>query len=215
MQRPVCCVYIIVSLCFSEVYNFDLEGIITPVNPDILEQLLVTSNYDSQEMNFLVNGFRHGFDIGYKGPHNRKDMADNIPLQVGSKEELWSKIMKEVKAKRFAGPFRKPPFKNFVQSPIGLVPKSGGKTRLIFHLSYDFPETDENGNEHKCINFYTPKELCSVTYRGIDYAVLSSFKWERPGACFYSKTDVQSAFRVLPLSPKCIHLLLMKAVNPS
>ena len=41
--------------------------------------------------------------------------------------------MKEVKKHRFAGPFEVPPTKYYVQSPLGLVPKSGGqKTRLIF-----------------------------------------------------------------------------------
>ena len=35
--------------------------------------------------------------------------------------------MKEVKAKRFAGPFKNIPFENYIQSPIGLVPKSGNR----------------------------------------------------------------------------------------
>ena len=99
-------------------------------------------------------------------------------------------------------------FKNFIQSPIGLVPKSGGKTRLIFHLSYNFPDS------HYSINHYTPAEKCTVKYNDIDFAVISSFKWGYPGHCFYGKTDVQSAFRVLPLSPECFYLLLMKAESP-
>ena len=45
--------------------------------------------------------------------------------------------MKEIAEKRMAGPFEDIPFEHFIQSPIGLVPKDGGKkTRLIFHLSY-------------------------------------------------------------------------------
>ena len=46
--------------------------------------------------------------------------------------------MKEVSLGRIAGPFEKIPFTNFMQSPIGLVPKTGGKTHLIFHLSFNF-----------------------------------------------------------------------------
>ena len=50
-------------------------------------------------------------------------------------EEMWSKVMKEVKGGLYADPFEKPPFDNFIQSPIGLVPKDHGtKTRVIFHL---------------------------------------------------------------------------------
>ena len=35
--------------------------------------------------------------------------------------------MKEVEAKHYAGPFKTIPFENFIQSPIGLVPKDNGK----------------------------------------------------------------------------------------
>ena len=31
--------------------------------------------------------------------------------------------MKEVKVKRLAGPYEEVPFENYIQSPIGLVPK--------------------------------------------------------------------------------------------
>ena len=63
--------------------------------------------------------------------------ARNLKLNVGSKTELWNKVMKEVKEKRYAGPYHKIPFEYYIQSPIGLVPKDHGKsTRLIFHLSY-------------------------------------------------------------------------------
>ena len=46
--------------------------------------------------------------------------------------------MKEVKLGRYAGPFPTIPYEeDFIQSPIGLVPKDQGcDTRLIFHLSY-------------------------------------------------------------------------------
>ena len=48
--------------------------------------------------------------------------------------------MKEVQVGRFAGPsdLDNLPFDSFIQSPVGLVPKAGNKTRLIFHLSFDF-----------------------------------------------------------------------------
>ena len=64
-----------------------------------------------------------------------------------------------------AGPYEKIPFDNFVQSPIGLVPKSGNQTRLIFHLSYQI----KNGSPS--INACTPAEECSVKYADIDHAV--------------------------------------------
>ena len=123
------------------------------------------SNYNEKEIEFLRKGFTTGFDIGYEGPINRQSVSENIPLKIGSKEELWNKLMKEVKLRRVAGPYKKIPYKNFIQSPIGLVPKDGGlKTRLIFHLSYDF-------KDDKSVNYHTPKERCSVKYCDLDYAI--------------------------------------------
>ena len=75
--------------------------------------------------------------------------------------------MGEVELGRYAGPYSSPPFDFYVQSPIGLVPKAKDKTRLIFHLSYDFGPEERS----KSINHHTPAELCSVRYNDLDHAV--------------------------------------------
>ena len=86
----------------------------------------------------MIDGFTNGFSIGYEGPEVIKILSPNLKFrEVGNSTILWNKVMKEVKEQRYAGPFEKIPFSNYIQSPIGLVPKDGGKdTRLIFHLSY-------------------------------------------------------------------------------
>ena len=123
------------------------------------EKLLLEHNYPKEQRQFLLNGCTKGFDIGYQGPKIRASKSDNIPFTIGNEAELWNKVMKEVKLGRYAGPFKDIPFDNFIQSPIGLVPKDGGKkTQLIFHLSYDF------GIEEESLNYFTPEELCSVKY---------------------------------------------------
>ena len=48
--------------------NFDLTNIVTPINANILQVELEKSGYDSSETQYLVNGFKKGFDIGYDGP---------------------------------------------------------------------------------------------------------------------------------------------------
>ena len=115
----------------------------------------------------MQDGFTNGFDIGYRGPSQRQSLSNNIPFTegVGDKFDLWAKIMKEVKLKRMAGPYKCPPFNNFIQSPVGLVPKAGNKTRMIFHLSYNFGEGEPS------VNGCTPDEMCSVQYRNLDYAI--------------------------------------------
>ena len=119
---------------------------------------------------------------------------------------MWEKLMKEVKNKRTAGPFPEINFKNFIQSPIGLVPKSGNKTRLIFHLSYKFSD------EFDSVNHYIPPEMCTVKYNDLDYAVTSSLKlldklcldqtntFSFEGL-YYAKSDLVSAFRILRSFP--------------
>ena len=121
--------------------NFDLTNIVTPVNVEELSKLCRVSGYDMTKTCFLERGFTNRFHIGYRGNPHRESGADNLPFKVGNKTILWNKLMKEVMERRVAGPFREVPFENFMQSPIGLVPKDNGKqTRLIFHLSYEFKD---------------------------------------------------------------------------
>ena len=89
--------------------------------------LLTESMYDKDEIQFLYDGFSNGFEIGYEGKRsNIQHTAPNLKLNMGSEIDLWNKVMKEVKLKCYAGPFSKPPFESYIQSPIGLVPKDGG-----------------------------------------------------------------------------------------
>ena len=91
----------------------------------MLEHFLRQTKYNKVESKFLIEGFTNGFSLGYTGPTDRQDTSENIPFMVGNQVDMWTKIMKEVKLGRMAGPYKRIPFKNFVQSPIGLVPKAG------------------------------------------------------------------------------------------
>ena len=143
--------------------NFDMTNILyifTPVDADAYEKLLIESKFDPEEQEFLVEGFREGFRLNYTGDRNVQLSAPNLRFdEFGSEKILWNKIMKEVQAKRFAGPFRRMPFDNYIQSPLGLVPKDGGKdTQLIFHLSYP-------RGTCKSVNANIPKEYCCAISR--------------------------------------------------
>ena len=188
---------------------------------DRYEQLLIESQFDASERQFLVNGFRNGFDIGYQGPATRCSESKNIPFTVGNHVEMWNKIMKEVKMKRVAGPFEKIPFENYIQSPVGLVPKSGGKTRLIFHLSYHFKDETQFRMQNNSVNGCMPREICTVKYNDLDAAVracleTSELAMERNGnkIIFLGKTDLSSTFRVLCMNRKSFCWLVFKAIDP-
>ena len=208
--------------------NLDLENIITPVKVQVLVDMLKDTGYPKDKTDYLIQGFTHGFDIGYRGPNQRTSQSKNLPLRVGSKTQLWNKLMKEVKLNRVAGPFKQIPFEDYIQSPIGLVPKGGpgsGKTRLIFHLSYDFDKEVE-----RSMNYYTLDEECTVSYNDVDHTVRCYLRMKemelknRSGqvnaessdniVVFAGTSDVESAFRLVPLKKACWKWLIMKAQDP-
>ena len=193
--------------------NLNLKEVVTPVDADKLESLLTEIEYNRAETKFLCDGFRDGFELGYEGePEFRQDVSDNIPFTIGNSTILWNKLMDEVKEGRVAGPFTEIPYKHtFIQSPIGLVPKAGNKTRLIFHLSYDFK------NENKSVNHWIPEHKCSIHYNDLDKAIkdcLTLMKTLGIQTLYFSKSDLKSAFRILGILPKDRCYLIMKARDP-
>ena len=113
--------------------------------------------------------------------------------------------MKEVKLKRFAGPFQQIPFDKFIQSPVGLVPKDESRDSiLIFHLSY--PRL--KGRVQKSVNANTPRDLCSVKYPDFMEAVQICLKEGK--SCNIAHSDFRSAFRhlgILPLDGKTYYFV--------
>ena len=177
------------------------------MNVKVLKELLVESNYDKLETEFLIDGFTNGFSIGYCGPEDVKVKSPNLKFrEVGDPIILWNKVMKEVKEKRYAGPFEEIPFDNYIQSPIGLVPKDGGKdTRLIFHLSYP-------RGKGISVNQNTPEHLCSVKYPDFNEAIQLCIAAGR--GCKIAKSDMKSAFRNLGIKKSHWRFLVMKATSP-
>ena len=136
-----------------------------------------------------------------------KQTAQNLKFWgVGNKTVLWNQVMKEVKLKRYAGPYEEIPYEYYIQSPIGLVPKDGGKqTRLIFHLSYP-------RGRGTSLNQNTPQDLCTVKYPEFDKAIQLCIKVGIK--CNLAKSDMTSAFRHLGIKPEHWCLLIMKAESP-
>ena len=179
-----------------------MSNINTPVKVQELRRLLYESNYDIRETTYLVNGFSDGFDLGYEGPERRQDRSSNIPFRNGiaSHAELWSKMVKEVDAGPFVGPFDQIPYEYFVQSLIRLVPKANGQTRLIFHLSYNFKGT------HTSINSFIPTHKCTVKYRDLDHALLQCLELiglDKDSCIYFGICDLKSAFCMAPFKEKC------------
>lgn len=85
-------------------------------------------------------------------------------------------------------------------SPLGVVPKKQpGEDIMIQHLSFPYGGL---------VNDFIPTQFCSVHYASVDDAI-RMIKKLGPG-CTLAKTDVRSAFRVIPVHPKDYHLLGMQ-----
>lgn len=184
---------------------------------DELERLLIESQYDQPKTQFLVDGFRNGFKLGYNGSKHVKIKSNNLRFRVGNKFDLWNKIMLEVKAKRYAGPYADVndiPFPGdgtatgWIQSPCGLVSKSNNRTRLINHHSYP---------PGRSLNDGIDDDHAKVTYQDFQDAIKISLELKRknPSAqIHYSKLDGKDAFRVLSIHPSDRRWQVLKAENP-
>ena len=191
-------------------HNLNLKDIVSPVNSAKLRELLEATAYNKQETEFLINSFEQGFELGYEGPEFVNLTSPNLKFTIGDDVILWNKVMKEVKAERYAGPFRHIPFLQYIQSPIGLVPKDQGKaTRLIFHLSYPRVAKDK---VPVSVNANVPKAKTSVHYPDISEAIKICILEGR--GCKLGKSDMKSAFRHFGIRKADWKYLVMKAKSP-
>lgn len=170
---------------------------VTPVKVDRLQHYL--SGYPFAKRQYLLNGFTNGFSIQCSlSPYHLK--SPNLKSALDNPAAVNAKLAKELAAGRIAGPFGIPPFPDFMISPLGLVPKkTPSEFRLIHHLS--FPRGSS-------VNDGIPRALSSVHYASTDDAI-KLIKQLGPG-CYMAKTDIASAFRIIPIHPRDFHFLGMK-----
>ena len=169
----------------------------TPVNPKVLAQYL--EGYPPVSRAYLLEGFSEGFRI-CNFISSPRDKDKNLNSANSHPEVVNDKLQKELQHGRLLGPLKSSPFPNAVISPLGLQPKKvPGEFRVIHDLSYP-PLTSVNSG--------IPKSLATVHYSSVSDAVKSILKYGQKA--FLAKTDIKSAFRIIPISPKDYHLLGFK-----
>ena len=89
---------------------------------------------DQSIADYLINGFRFGFDIGYTGPRFPW-VSKNLVSSISNSLAISQAIQKELSRGHIAGHFKEPPFPNLHCSPLGAVPKKDGSYRLIIASS--------------------------------------------------------------------------------
>ena len=171
--------------------SFSGDNMPTPVSPDALRYVLV--GYNRNIVEYLINGFQHGFRIGCFGLPAQDKRVTNLKSAVEFPAVIDNKITKELALSRILGPFdAPPPSDNFRISPLGVVPKkTPGEFRMIHHLSYP---------EGSSVNDFIPKEISAVQYATIQDAI-RLIKQLPSSQVFMAKVDIESAFRIIPVSP--------------
>ena len=106
-------------------------------------------------------------------------------------------LEKEVQAGRIAGPFSQKPFETFQISPIKVIPKKSEGYRLLHNLSYPYDETSVNAG--------IPDKSSTVSYASIQDAI-DLIQYIGQGT-FLCKSDLKSAFRMVPIHPDDYPLL--------
>ena len=126
-------------------------------------------------------------------------MGESCPFEFpnfkSAREEphiVTAKLEKEFEVGRISRPFPSPPFPNIRCSPLGIFPKKDpSEFGLIHHLLYP---------KGSSVNYVSNSDVISVI--------------KKLGAgCFMAKTDMKSAFRIIPVHPKDHPLLGMKWAN--
>ena len=171
----------------------------TPIKVDRLARWL--EGYDESLKNYLIVGFSEGFRVGFSGEATSK-IYKNHNSALTQPKLIEKYIKKEIEAGRILGPFDSPP-KIFHCAPIGLVPKKDkDQFRVIHDLSYPPGQS---------VNDYIPPEKTAVSYDSVYDAIymLASVA----DAAFMAKTDIQNAFRIIPIHPDDQHLFCMHWQN--
>ena len=141
------------------------------------------------------------FDSGSQRSYITKSsrIPKNLLSAYEHRDVVQNKLNKELQENRLAGPFRSPPFAKFHVSPIGVVPKNApGDFRLIHHLSYP---------SRNSVNDFIDKSERTVSYAMIDDAIRIIKRLGK--GCAMSKTDIKSAFRIIPVHPLDYRILGM------
>ena len=172
------------------------EKVSSPVNVQRLATALL-DHPDHSLVNFLLNGFTQGFDIGYRGPITTGSCRNLLSARTHHRE-VSAALAKEVSRGHTAGPFEASPFPVLHVSPLGAVEKKDTSYRIILDLSSPRGESVNDGID---------RLEYSVRYQSFDDAV-DLVRALGVGTSM-AKVDIKHAFRLCPVRPQDFLLLGM------
>ena len=172
------------------------ELVSSPVNVPRLAAALF-NHPDRSLVNFLLNGFTYGFDLGYLGPITPGSRR-NLLSARSHHGDVSAALAKEVSRGHTAGPFQTPPFPILHVSPLGAVEKKDTSYHIILDLSSPTGESVNDGID---------RLEYSVRYQSFDDAI--DLVRALGGGTSMAKVDIKHAFRLCPVRPQDFLLLGM------
>ena len=160
------------------------------INADVLHGHLS----DYFDVAWVIEGLLYGFTLHYEGP-------DLLPSKIlissfkSPDEDLavQQMIAREVRLGRILGPYRTPPFSNFLMHKIFLVDKPAADPP--YRLIHDFSHPSK-----VALNSYIPHHWRTVQYPSVDHAVEHILRC-RQGALL-AKFDILDGYRNLEVRPE-------------
>ena len=178
-----------------------LNAIITPLKQIAWQQQLA-HHPDQGFTKYITNGIANGFRIGFNRRCNLKSTQTNMKSTSEHPEVVEEYLAKELSKGRTIELQCQSTIPTQIQiSRFGVIPKrhQPGQWRLIIDLS---------SPEGKSINDGIDKSLCSLQYIKVEEVAKQVFLSGQ--GTLMGKTDVKSAFRIVPVHPDDRPLLGMQ-----
>ena len=170
------------------------EPIQTPIDYHTLDRLLrACLAIPDAKRTLVVERFRHGADIGYRGTYHGRTITNNQSAERRH-DGVTAAIAAEVAAGTTRGPFRSPPLRDFVVNPLSARDRAGGGTRLILDLSAPRGSSVNDGIDGEDFRTTVDEAVRLISLLGGRGALLA-------------KLDIRAAFKLIPVRPDQRRLL--------
>jgi hypothetical protein len=113
------------------------------------------------DLGYTINGIiTYGCRLGFKGPPTRT-ISQNLKTALLDEEKMTDMLEKDLVLHRVA---RSDGCFPFICSPLGFVPKPGGKLRRIHHLSYPYKQSTNDGiqQEYGYLQYARVFDVCNA-----------------------------------------------------
>ena len=174
---------------------------VSPIRVEKLRQEVLT-HPDQSFVTCVLDGLQNGFWVGFNlASVSLKSATQNIPPVSLQPSVIDDYLHPELAKGRVAGPFSSPPLPQLHISRFGVIPKKHqpGKWRLILDLS------SPDGHS---VNDGIRKDPFTVQYMKVDDIIAGIMSLGR--GTLLAKSDVESAYRIIPVHPDDRYLLGMQ-----